>query len=89
MKKYKLYFVTIAFITLIIAIISSCASTQKIAEKSGNVLWQENCLRCHNSPPSTAFNSAQWETIGMHMEVRANLTEKETNKIIEYLKAGE
>jgi hypothetical protein len=89
MKKHKLYFITIVFITAIISIFSSCASTQKITEKTGNVLWQENCLRCHNAPPSTAFNSAQWETISMHMEIRANLTDAETTKIVEYLKTGE
>lgn len=89
MKKYKSYFATIIVITLIIGIISSCATTQKISEKTGNVLWQENCLRCHNSPPSTAFSNAQWETIGLHMQVRANLTETETQKIVVYLKTGE
>ena len=86
MKKYYITFVMVAAIA---AITSSCSTTQKISEKTGNVLWQENCLRCHNTPPSTAFNSAQWETISMHMEVRANLTETETNKIVEYLKTGE
>lgn len=89
MKKYKNYFATIAVIAVIIAAVSSCATTQKISEKTGNVLWQENCLRCHNSPPSTAFSSAQWESIGLHMQVRANLTETETQKIVEYLKTGE
>ena len=85
----KKYYITFAMVAAIAAIISSCASTQKITEKTGNVLWQENCLHCHNAPPSTAFTSAQWETIGMHMEVRANLTETETTKIVEFLKSGE
>lgn len=89
MKKHKSYLATIAVMTVIAIIIISCATTQKIAEKTGNVLWQENCLRCHNAPPSTAFNNAQWETAMLHMQVRANLTETETQKIVEYLKSGE
>lgn len=89
MKKCKSYFATSAVMSVIATIVISCAATQKITEKTGNVLWQENCLRCHNAPPSTAFNSGQWETIMLHMQVRANLTEAESQKIVEYLKTGE
>ncbi|MGK7369352.1 MAG: hypothetical protein ACNS64_03990 [Candidatus Halalkalibacterium sp. M3_1C_030] len=55
-------------------------------EKSGAVLWGENCGRCHNAPDPTAFSDVQWEAIGAHMRVRAGLTADETNKIVTFLK---
>lgn len=54
-------------------------------EKSGAVLWGENCSRCHNAPNAGAFTKKQWETIGKHMRIRANLTADETEKIIGFL----
>jgi hypothetical protein len=54
-------------------------------EKSGAVLWGENCARCHNAPDPTAFSDTQWETIGAHMRVRAGLTAEESAKIVTFL----
>lgn len=72
----------------ILLLINSCVST-RIAEKSGTELWGENCLRCHNTPPSSAFTNSQWETINTHMRVRAMLTDAEYNKILEFLQQGD
>lgn len=55
-------------------------------EKAGAVLWGENCTRCHNAPNAGEFTEKQWETIGMHMRIRANLPAKDAEKIIEFLK---
>lgn len=83
--------------TLIIAItmtlttalvIASCVSI-KVADKSGTTLWSENCQRCHNTPPSSAFTNTQWEVINTHMRQRAMLTEEEYKKITEFMQAGE
>lgn len=82
--------VTLSFITILIVgmgIINSCAPTKAIASKSGVTLWGENCQRCHNSPPSSDYSSVQWETIGLHMKVRANLGDDEIKKIVEYLQS--
>ncbi len=66
-----------------------CASTQQVAmEKTGVQLWGENCSRCHNAPPPSAFGDAEWEAITHHMRVRANLTEEEVQKIKEFLMAS-
>jgi len=54
-------------------------------EKSGAVLWGENCSRCHNAPDPTAFSDVQWDAIGNHMRVRAGLTASETEKIVTFL----
>jgi hypothetical protein len=67
-------------------IINGCAATQAVAEKTGTQLWGENCVRCHNAPPSSDYSPAQWETISMHMKLRANLTDDEINKIQAFLK---
>ena len=88
MKKYFIYSL------LLISIGLSCFQTScktekmpaKIADKSGAQLWGENCSRCHNAPGPGEFNDAHWDVIGLHMRVRANITETETAKIMQFLK---
>jgi cytochrome c1 len=87
MKKIKMLFI-FTFAAIGTSVFVGCM-TSRIANKSGTTLWAENCARCHNSPTSSAFGSEKWEVIGMHMQVRANLTDEETKKIIEYLKSAE
>jgi len=84
MKKIKF---TIAIIVVVFtaAFIQSCATSKDIADKSGAQLWGENCIRCHNSPSPVDFNDEQWKTIGLHMQVRANLTKAEAEKIVAFL----
>lgn len=72
----------------ITALIESCVSA-KLTNKSGTTLWSENCQRCHNTPPSSAFTNTQWEVINTHMRQRAMLTEDEIKKITEFMQAGE
>jgi cytochrome c1 len=87
MKKITgIFFLLLAGIVATI-IINSCAATADIAAKSGSQLWGENCIRCHNAPSSADYSGAQWETIGMHMKLRANLTDDETKKIVAFLKS--
>lgn len=64
------------------------AQTQEAVkmEKPGAVLWGENCSRCHGAPNAGAFSEQQWNVIGKHMRIRANLTAEETDKIVEFLK---
>ena len=81
-------------------IIVSCSSTKdkytavtdveeefKI-EKSGAQLWGEACNRCHLAPSPADYNDTDWETISLHMRIRANLTEKEITKIEAFLKSA-
>jgi len=70
---------------LVAVIMNSCVESQKVAAKSGAQLWAENCQRCHNTPSPTAFSHDQWITIGMHMQTRAQLTDKEREKIVSFL----
>lgn len=89
MKKIKFKISLIISVLIILVAIESCTSTKEvITNKSGAQLWGENCLRCHNSPSPADFNDEQWKTIGLHMQVRANITNEEVKKIVEFLSSA-
>ena len=69
-------------------LINGCSVSKKVADKSGAQLWAENCNRCHNAPGPGEFNNDNWEIVGMHMQVRANLTKTDVDKIIDFLKSA-
>ncbi len=74
---------------MLLVTIQSCSlSKNVITSKSGAQLWGENCMRCHNSPSPADFNDEQWKTIGLHMQVRANITSEEVKKIVEFLSSA-
>lgn len=89
MKANRVSFVVFPMLVLIVAsLVIACAGTnQGILEKSGAQLWGENCLRCHNLPSPTEFGDDQWETIGMHMKLRANLTDGELEETVGFLQS--
>jgi cytochrome c5 len=76
----------ISFAAAVVVELGSCKASQAIEAKSGAQLWAENCQRCHNTPSPSTFSAEQWETIGMHMQTRALLTDKERDKIVAFLK---
>jgi len=89
MKKYSIILFTLLLIFSVSIIgMSSCAVSQKIKDKTGTQLWGENCGRCHNAPGPGEFSAANWDIIGRHMRIRAQITETEEQKIIEYLKSS-
>ena len=55
---------------------------------SGQELWSNNCLRCHNIRPPTMYSNAQWDVIVHHMRIRANITGQEQRAIVEFLKSS-
>lgn len=71
---------------LITSSLDGCFTSQKVLAKSGVQLWSENCQRCHNTPSPATFSPEQWETVGMHMQSRALLTDMERDKIVAFLK---
>lgn len=86
MKKIPIIISLFTIIT-VMAIISSCSSTNSLVEaKSGAQLWGENCIRCHNAPSPETFSDTEWDVAIMHMRIRANLTENEAVKIAAFLK---
>ena len=88
MKKRIIVFIGIFVIGSFSILITSCATTANIADKSGTQLWGENCIRCHSTPPSNAFSNDKWETVSMHMKIRANLTTEESQKILSFLQSA-
>ena len=88
MKKIKTILI-ISFITSCLSLLNNgCVTTEEIKEKDGALLWSENCNRCHNAPSPADYSDAQWEIIGTHMKVRANLTDEETKEIVEFLQSA-
>jgi len=88
MKKYIVISSIILAVSLSsLTLISSCAVSQKVQNKTGIQLWGENCGRCHNAPGPGEFSAANWEIIGRHMRIRTNITETEEQKIVDYLKS--
>ena len=87
LKYKKLTIITaLSLLSSVVIILNSCEASKKIEAKSGAQLWAENCQRCHNTPSPSTFSPEQWETIGMHMQTRALLTDKERDKIVAFLK---
>lgn len=67
---------------------SSMKPESAITQKSGAQLWGENCVRCHNAPPPTAYSDDQWPVIRQHMRIRANISQQEIDKIVEFIKSA-
>lgn len=82
----KTFIIVSGFILVISLTIAGCKATQAISNKTGAQLWAENCQRCHNTPSPNSFSPEQWETVGLHMQSRALLTDEERNKIVAFLK---
>ncbi|MBP7511009.1 MAG: hypothetical protein KA981_03715 [Bacteroidia bacterium] len=88
MKKL-LYSLALIYSTIVLFFfLQSCKPSAAVKEKSGAVLWSENCSRCHYSPDPEDYNDAQWEVIVMHMRVRTSLTEDESEKILKFLQSA-
>lgn len=52
---------------------------------SGAELYSMNCNRCHQERYPTERTAAQWRTILLHMEIRANLPADQARTILQYL----
>jgi cytochrome c5 len=52
---------------------------------TGAELYSINCNRCHQERYPTERTAAQWKTIMLHMQVRANIPVKQARLILQYL----
>jgi len=52
---------------------------------TGAELYSIHCNRCHAERYPTERTAAQWKTIMLHMQVRANLPGKQARLILQYL----
>jgi mono/diheme cytochrome c family protein len=53
---------------------------------TGAELYAINCARCHPERYATEFTSGQWQTIMLHMRVRANLPAAQVREVLKFLK---
>ncbi|HEX3627016.1 MAG TPA: hypothetical protein VH280_16525 [Verrucomicrobiae bacterium] len=63
-------------------------SPQKVKNRrplTGAELYSINCNRCHSERYPTERTAAQWKTIMLHMQVRANLPVSQARLILKYL----
>ena len=70
------------------AIVAFAASGDaKPAKKklTGQELYAINCNRCHAERYATERTPAQWKTIMLHMQVRANIPVSQSKLILQYL----
>ena len=66
----------------------SAVSSDSYKGLSGEELWSNNCVRCHNIRPPTMYSDGQWDVIVHHMRLRANITGQEQRAIVEFLKSS-
>jgi hypothetical protein len=52
---------------------------------TGAELYSVNCNRCHPERYPTERTAAQWKTIMLHMQVRANIPVSQAKLILKYL----
>jgi hypothetical protein len=52
---------------------------------TGAELYSINCNRCHPERYPTERTAAQWKTIMLHMQVRANIPVSQARLILQYL----
>ena len=52
---------------------------------TGAELYSMNCNRCHQERYPTERTGAQWKTIMLHMQVRANIPVSQAKLILQYL----
>lgn len=55
--------------------------------RRGARLWPVYCNYCHKARPASEFSPPKWETIMLHMRVRANLPAEDARAIRAYLEA--
>ena len=58
-------------------------STRK--QLTGAELYSMHCNRCHPERSPTERTAAQWKTIALHMQVRANIPPSQIKLILKYL----
>ena len=67
-------------------VLAQSDSAKPVKVLDGETLYAINCSRCHSERYPTERTDAQWKTILMHMQVRANLPPEQARKILKYMK---
>ena len=67
-------------------VLADIPSKKPVKVLDGEKLYAINCSRCHTERYPTERTDAQWKTLLMHMQVRANLPPEQARKILKYMK---
>jgi cytochrome c5 len=65
--------------------VTAPAATTGDGKPTGAELYAMHCNRCHAERYPKEFQAAQWQTIMIHMRVRANLPASQAKEILKYL----
>ncbi|MEQ9221248.1 MAG: hypothetical protein RLO17_24555 [Cyclobacteriaceae bacterium] len=98
-NKYLFWFLAFGFTTLVFV---QCATQKNVSnsgenkkgtpeyvlQKSGVQIWAESCIRCHNTASPATFSDVEWEVALTHMKLRAQLTQLEAQKVLEFMKSA-
>jgi hypothetical protein len=87
MNKLLILLSGIVFLAIIVYT-GGCKPSEAITSKSGAQIWGENCIRCHNAASPSTFSDTEWDVAVMHMQIRANLTLEESEKVAKFLKSA-
>ncbi len=62
------------------------ARERKALVRQGAREWGAYCGACHNARPAAERTPQEWDTLMLHMRVRANLPEADARALLEFLK---
>ncbi len=65
----------------------AAAKEQKALVRKGAREWSVYCGSCHNARPPGERSPTEWDTIMMHMRVRANLPARDAQALLAYLRS--
>lgn len=77
----------LAFTLVVRAVAAEDEPTEKELFRRGAKMWFSYCGQCHNARPGGEFNRLEWDTLMLHMRVRANLPARDAEAIRVYLRA--
>jgi len=63
------------------------AKARKALVRQGARSWSAYCGSCHNARPPGERSPEEWDTLLLHMRVRANLPDRDARALLEYLKS--
>ena len=91
MGKGKRVWLGVAVLALALAFSMAAAEsgpTEKDLSRRGATLWSHHCEHCHIAREGSEFTRLEWDTIMLHMRVRANLPAQDAEAIREYLRSS-
>jgi len=91
-KRQRLRFGIGPFLLLLALALNTRAAESEPTETQlflkGAKLWGEYCGLCHNARAGSEFNRLEWDTLLLHMRVRANLPAEDAEALRVFLRSS-